>query len=634
MTLALKGPRMRPSHPKRAYGAAVVLFLVLFLFFGAFDRAGAPSTGGPSHAAAQEDETATEIPPEIPTETPTDIPTEIPTEIPTDIPTEFPTDIPTDIPTATDTPVEVPTDTPVPTEAPTATSTPAPTPGQITITLHLCPSTIANKDGFNALGGFEQQMATCPSILLPGNTPVAGAVGGSEASFDLTMATGAGDTAQNQTLATSIFTPGARCETDAGFDLDRDGQLATCFDLSGYNLQYAALGSLMIALGPLPPDTRLGAAGFIPNSGDEHTLKRTTKEGTIELDTTGDDNVRLNVFLFSKAPTPTPVPATATETPTATDTPTETPTATEIPTATNTPINTPTSTATATATQVLPTLTATATVAACAPSTRLFVASADAFVNEASPATNYGIGAEIKMKLAPGQSLESYLTFTVSGLIDPVTSVTLRLASANYAGVDTVSAPDVRLLTGPWSETGVTWATKPATGALVARGGLAWGLNAPYSWNVTSAVTGNGTVSLALVGNTTDGATANSREQNSAGAAGKPTLIVTTGGAPAPPPPPPPTVTDTPIATATATATSTPTPTVVKHTTTPGGPGVTLIAAGDIACRPGKAPTGTTCQQMSTSNAALAANPDSVLAIGDTQYDCGTLADYNAAYDP
>ena len=37
---------------------------------------------------------------------------------------------------------------------------------------------------------------------------------------------------------------------------------------------------------------------------------------------------------------------------------------------------------------------------------------------------------------------------------------------------------------------------------------------------------------------------------------------------------------------------------------------------------------------MATSNAALAANPDSVLAIGDTQYDCGTLADYNASYDP
>ena len=152
---------------------------------------------------------------------------------------------------------------------------------------------------------------------------------------------------------------------------------------------------------------------------------------------------------------------------------------------------------------------------------------------------------------------------------------------------------------------------------------------------MTSAVAGNGTVSFALVGNSTDGATANSREQNSAGAAGKPTLIVTTCGAPAPPPPPPPTVTDTPIATVTATATSTPTPTVVTPTPTPGGPGVTLIAAGDIACKPGgKATASTDCQQMATSNAALAANPDSVLAIGDTQYDCGTLADYNAAYDP
>src|SRR3954471_12361167 len=118
-------------------------------------------------------------------------------------------------------------------------------------------------------------------MLLPGNIPVPGTVGGSEASFDLNMATGVDATAENQTLANSTFTPGSRCETDAGFDLDNDGQLATCFDLSGYNLSYSALGSLMIALGPLPSDTRLGAARFIPNSGDEQTLKRTTKDGTI-----------------------------------------------------------------------------------------------------------------------------------------------------------------------------------------------------------------------------------------------------------------------------------------------------------------------------------------------------------------
>ncbi len=196
---------------------------------------------------------------------------------------------------------EVPTDTPVPTETATATPPVAAIPGQITITMHLCPSTIANRDGFDALGGFDQQMAACPSILLPGNSPVPGTTGGSAASFDLNMATGAADTAENQTLANSIFTPGSRCETDAGFDLDSDGLLATCFDLSGYALDYAAIGAVTISLGPLPPDSRLGAVGFIPGSGDELTLKRTSKEGVIELDTTGDDAVSLNVFLFSTA---------------------------------------------------------------------------------------------------------------------------------------------------------------------------------------------------------------------------------------------------------------------------------------------------------------------------------------------
>ncbi len=57
--------------------------------------------------------------------------------------------------------------------------------------------------------------------------------------------------------------------------------------LSGYQLSYAAQGALLITLGPLPPETRLGAAGFIPNAGDEQTLKRTTKDGTIEHNTPG-----------------------------------------------------------------------------------------------------------------------------------------------------------------------------------------------------------------------------------------------------------------------------------------------------------------------------------------------------------
>ncbi len=153
--------------------------------------------------------------------------------------------------------------------------------------------------------------------------------------------------------------------------------------------------------------------------------------------------------------------------PTATDTPTVTPTANgrsdgdATATSTNTPTATPTATSTATATA---TASPTATVVACTPSTRSFVASADAFVNQAAPTTNSGIGAELKMRLATGSRWRATWTFTVTGLVDPVTSATLRLTTANYSGVETVSAPDVRFLTAPWGETTVTWATKPATG--------------------------------------------------------------------------------------------------------------------------------------------------------------------------
>ncbi len=116
---------------------------------------------------------------------------------------------------------------------------------------------------------------------------------------------------------------------------------------------------------------------------------------------------------------------------------------------------------------------------ACAPSTRSFVASADAFVNQAAPGVNSGAGRrtqdEARLRAIAGELSHLH----GERLVDPVTSVTLRLTSANYAGVDTVSAPDVHLLTASWSETGVTWATKPATGAVVALGGTAWGINTP-----------------------------------------------------------------------------------------------------------------------------------------------------------
>jgi hypothetical protein len=65
-----------------------------------------------------------------------------------------------------------------------------------------------------------------------------------------------------------------------------------------------------------------------------------------------------------------------------------------------------------------------------------------------------------------------------------------------------------------------------------------------------------------------------------------------------------------------------------------------IAAAGDIVCDPesmfynGGAGTPGNCQMRATSDAVLRANPTRVLALGDNQYEGGTLADYMAAYNP
>jgi len=60
----------------------------------------------------------------------------------------------------------------------------------------------------------------------------------------------------------------------------------------------------------------------------------------------------------------------------------------------------------------------------------------------------------------------------------------------------------------------------------------------------------------------------------------------------------------------------------------------TLVAAGDIACTQGKAVTATSCQQMATSDLAIALRPDVVLPLGDDQYELGSLSDFQTVYDP
>ncbi len=58
-----------------------------------------------------------------------------------------------------------------------------------------------------------------------------------------------------------------------------------------------------------------------------------------------------------------------------------------------------------------------------------------------------------------------------------------------------------------------------------------------------------------------------------------------------------------------------------------------IAGAGDIAC-PASAGPYTSCRAYGTSNLLVSLNPTAVFALGDTQYESGALADFQAVYDP
>ncbi len=59
-----------------------------------------------------------------------------------------------------------------------------------------------------------------------------------------------------------------------------------------------------------------------------------------------------------------------------------------------------------------------------------------------------------------------------------------------------------------------------------------------------------------------------------------------------------------------------------------------VAAVGDMVCAPGASVTPATCSQKAVSDRILAEDPDALLALGDLQYESGTLSDFNSAYGP
>jgi chitodextrinase len=160
-----------------------------------------------------------------------------------------------------------------------------------------------------------------------------------------------------------------------------------------------------------------------------------------------------------------------------------------------------------------------------APRIHTFAAVADARVQEANAATNYGTSTGLGTDAGP--AVETYLRFDVTGLSGAVQSARLRL----YATNGSADGPHVRQTSNGWGETALNWSNRPApTASATDDRGIV--TSSTYAeWDVTPAVNGDGTVSFVLAQTGTDGADFISRE----GAANKPQLVVAVTGTPPPP---------------------------------------------------------------------------------------------------
>jgi hypothetical protein len=58
-----------------------------------------------------------------------------------------------------------------------------------------------------------------------------------------------------------------------------------------------------------------------------------------------------------------------------------------------------------------------------------------------------------------------------------------------------------------------------------------------------------------------------------------------------------------------------------------------VVAVGDIACGQ-DTPATAKCHMASTAHLTADLDPDAVLLLGDTQYECGELSDFETYFDP
>ncbi|MEP7133750.1 MAG: right-handed parallel beta-helix repeat-containing protein [Chloroflexota bacterium] len=155
-----------------------------------------------------------------------------------------------------------------------------------------------------------------------------------------------------------------------------------------------------------------------------------------------------------------------------------------------------------------PTSTFTPTPTGVPSSSLTFIADADSYVREASVNSNSGTDTQLWADGDIGATYETYLKFSVSGITGTVQSATVRV----YSTSSTVDGPTIYATNTNWTETGITWANRPArtSSGLDDKAAISTGVWLAY--NVLPVITGDGTYSFALVPTSTDSVSFSSRQ--------------------------------------------------------------------------------------------------------------------------
>jgi len=152
----------------------------------------------------------------------------------------------------------------------------------------------------------------------------------------------------------------------------------------------------------------------------------------------------------------------------------------------------------------------------------------DAKIKSTSASTNYGSESTLRVREGTSSSdtfYRTYIKFRVTGLTGTVTGVKLRLTVDGASGSESKDSGEVYLLANnSWSESTLTWSNRPAiTGSPVGTA-VSAPLGGTIAIDLGTAITADGTYTLALASHSTDSAIYRRKEKSS-----PPALVFSTG---------------------------------------------------------------------------------------------------------